>query len=41
MSFPETDFAGSIEEFAAQWQKSLGENDGHDHGDVKVLERVR
>jgi len=44
MALLETDFAGAIEEFAAQWQKSFGENDhGHDHGDwedVRVLERV-
>jgi hypothetical protein len=43
MALLETQFVGAIEEFAAQWQKSLGGGDEHEHGDwedVKVLERV-
>ena len=43
MALRETQFAGAIEEFAAQWQKSLGDSDGQEHGDwedVRVLERV-
>ena len=43
MALLETEFAGAIEEFAAQWQKSFGENDNYDHGDwedVRVFERV-
>lgn len=43
MALLETDFAGAIEEFAVQWQKSLGDGDAHMHGDwedVRVLKRV-
>ena len=44
MALLETEFTSAIEEFAAQWQKSLGENDdGHDYSDwedVRLLERV-
>lgn len=43
MALLETEFAGAIEEFAVQWQKSYGECDGHEHGcweDVEVIERV-
>lgn len=44
MALLETEFVGAIEEFAAQWQKSLGDDDdGNEHGDwedARVLERV-
>lgn len=44
MALLETEFVGAIEEFAAQWQRSLGDDDdGNEHGDwedVRVLERV-